>query len=418
MGFLAAAVSERKSSVYDQWIQLLDYGNRSKAGPNVNLNTAFRVSAAFACMRHIANGVAQVPFKLMQDYESDGLNRKKVARDHPLYEVFTVRPNAWQTSFEFRETLALHACMGNAYVYLNRYRGTIAEAFCLNPALVTAKQEDDWSITYKVRGKNGGERPVPASDIWHVRGPSWDGFLGLDTLTVAREALGLSVALENSHASLHQNGVRPSGVYSVDGVLDGPQHKKLSDWLKSEAVTNAGGTMVLDRSAKFMNTSMTGVDAQHKETRDLQIEEVCRFFGVLPIVIGYTGDTASTYASAESMFTADRVQTKSPWYVRIQESADVNLLTAEERKTGYYWKFMTNGLMHATSKDRAEYLARALGSGGAPAWMSQDEARAVEDMDPMGGAAAKLPVLPTQTPAKPQKEEANNEPSQDIIEVR
>jgi len=73
--------------------------------------------------------------------------------------------------------------------------------------------------------------------------------------------------------------------------------------------------------------------------------------------------------------------------------------------------------MHATSKDRAEYLARALGSGGAPAWMSQDEARAVEDMDPMGGAAAKLPVLPTQTPAKPQKEEANNEPSQDVIEV-
>jgi len=155
--------------------------------------------------------------------------------------------------------------------------------------------------------------------------------------------------------------------------------------------------MVLDRNAKFINTTMTGVDAQHKETRDLQIEEVCRFFGVLPIVIGYTGDTASTYASAESMFTADRVQTKSPWYVRIQESADVNLLTAEERKTGYYWKFMTNGLMHATSKDRAEYLARALGSGGAPAWMSQDEARAVEDMDPMGGASALLPVLPTQT---------------------
>lgn len=403
MGFLANAVAERKSAggVYERWLELLNNGNKSKAGPNVDLTTAFRVSAAFACMRHIATGVAYAPFKLMRDYEEGGLNRKKVARDHPLYDVFTVRPNAWQTSFEFRETLALHACMGNAYVYLNRYRGKIAEAIILNPALVTAKQEDDWSISYKVRGKNGGERIVPPSDMWHVRGPSWDGFMGLDTLSIAREALGLSVALEESHSALHKNGVSPSGIYSVDGVLDTPQQKKLVDWLKAEAATNRGAPMVLDRNAKWLTTAMTGVDAQHKETRDHQIEETCRFFGVIPIAIGYSGDKASTYASAEAMFTADKAQTKGPWYVRIQESADANLLTEEERKSGYYWKFIANGLMHATAKDRSEYYSRALGSGGSPAYMSQDEVREAEDLDPMGGEAAKLPSrVPTAPPTQ------------------
>lgn len=392
MGFLARGLVEQKAtSVYDAWLALLNDSQKSKSGSVVNLDTAFRVSAAFACMRHIAHGVAQVPFKLMQDYESDGLNRKRVARDHPLYDVLTVKPNAWQTSFEFRETLALHACMGNAYVYLNKYRGRVAEMFILDPCKVKAEQKEDWSITYKVRGKSGQEVDVPAGDIWHVRGPSWDGFLGLDTLSLAREALGLAVALEDTHSALHKNGVKTSGVYSVDGVLNKDQHKALVDWLKAEATAGTGAPMVLDRQAKWVNTTMTGVDAQHKETRDHQIEEVCRFFGVIPICIGYSGDKASTYASAEALFTADKVQTKDPWYSRIQESADANLLTQAERKAGYYWKFNPNGLMNATAKDQAEYFAKALGSGGSPAWLSVDEIRALIDRDPFGGEHALLP---------------------------
>ena len=405
MGFLANAVAERKSTVslYERWIELLNGGVTSKAGPAVNLTTAFRVSAALACMRHIATGVAQVPFKLMQDYEEGGLMRKRIARDHPLYEVLTVKPNAWQTSYEFRETLALHACMGNAYIFKNMYRGTVAELIILDPSCVRAEQKADWSITYKVRGKDATEREIPPDLIWHVRGLSWDGFLGLDTLSMAREALGLSVALEESHAGLHANGVRPSGIYSVDGTLDKQQHSALVEWLKTQAgASKSNAPMVLDRNAKWLSTSMTGVDAQHKETRDHQIEETCRFFGVIPLVIGYSGDKSSTYASAEAMFTADRAQTKDPWYTRIQESADANLLTPEDRRNGFYWKFNANGLMRAQAKDRSEYFAKALGSGGSPAWMTQDEIRAIEDLDPMGGESAKLPArLMGATPASP-----------------
>lgn len=402
MGFLSQAF-ERKSAtgVYEKWLELLSLGSKSKAGPNVTLQTAFRVSAAFACMRHISQGVAQVPFKLMQDYEQDGLARKRVARDHALYDVLTVKPNAWMTSFEFRETFTLHACMGNGYAFKSIFRGKLQELILLDPGRVKPVQNDDWSITYKVTGKDGSTKDFSQDLIWHLRGPSWDGFMGIDILAIAREALGLSVALEESHASLHANGVQPSGVYSIDATLNDEQQKKLVGWIKREAGAGTHNPLVLDRGAKWLSQTMTGVDAQHKETRDHQIEEVCRFFGVLPVVIGYSGDKASTYASAEAMFTADKAQTKDPWYTRIQESADVNLLTEKERKAGFYWKFNANGLMRATAKDRAEYLSRALGSGGSPAWMTQDEARAFEDMDPMGGAAAKLPPLINKAPAVP-----------------
>jgi HK97 family phage portal protein len=392
MGFLARAVAEQKAGdLYQRWIELMDMGAKSKAGPSVNLKQAFRVSAALACMRVRAQGVAQVPFKLLQEYDDKSLTRRKVAREHPVYDVISAKPNAWQTAFEFRETLEMHECMGNAYVFKNMYRGKAAELILLDPAKVKAEQKADWSRVYKVYGDDGNWVEVDSSLIWHLRGPSWDGFLGMDTLQVAKEALGLSIALEESHASLHSNGLRPSGVYSVEGTLKKEQYDDLTAWLKRQAASGVGTPLILDRSAKWLSQEMSGVDSQHVETRDKQIEEVARHFGVLPIMIGHSGDKSSTYASAEAMFAAHKVHTLAPLYRRIEESADVNLLTDGERKQGYYFKFVSNGLMQANAKDRAEYLAKALGSGGSPAWMTQDEARDVEDMDPMGGEAAKLP---------------------------
>ena len=404
MGFLSRVVAEQKgaSTVWERWIEMMDLGSKSKAGPSVNLQAAFRVSAALACMRAISQGCAQVPFKLIRDYEEAGLARKRAARDHVLYDLVTAKPNSWQTAFEFRETQALHACMGNSYAYKGKYRGKVAELILLDPARVKPVQHADWSITYKVTGRDGVTEELAQDQIWHVRGPSWDGFMGLDTLAMAREAMGLSIALEQSQANLHANGVRPTGVYSVDGNLDEGQYDKLNAWIKKEAAAGGGGTLILDRGAKWLSQTMTGVDAQHKEIRDQQVEEVCRFFGILPTVIGFTGDKANTYASAEAMFAAHRVQTLAPWWTRIQESADINLLTDDERKQGYYFKHIASGLLLATAKDQGEVFAKALGSGGSPAWMTQDEVRELLELDPFGGEAAKLPprvAAPARAPA-------------------
>ena len=42
-----------------------------------NLAAAFRVSAAFACIRAIGTGTAAAPLKLYQDFEAQGLARKR-----------------------------------------------------------------------------------------------------------------------------------------------------------------------------------------------------------------------------------------------------------------------------------------------------------------------------------------------------
>lgn len=391
------------NSVYERLLHLLGDAHRSKAGPEVNLETAVRVGAAFACMQRLSLGVASTPFKLFQ--EAEGANGRTInpARDHALYDVITSRPNAWQTSFEFIEQLVLHACLGNAYVFKNSYREQVAEVFLLNPGRVKAEQQEDWSTRYWITDKAGQQREIPAENIWHLRGTSWDGFLGLDTLKLARDVLGLSIAVDDSLSALHRNGVRPSGAYVVEGALDKKGYDDLTAYLKKMAAADAAGTpLILDRSAKWVSSVMTSVDAQVREIRNDLIPDVCRFFNMMPIMIGFTGDKANTYASAEAMFTAHKVFTLSPWYIRIAQSADVNILSDADRRAGYYTKFLANGLMYANSKDQGEYFTKALGSGGAPAWLTQDEVRALIELNPMGGAASRLPVatnVPSTSPA-------------------
>lgn len=401
MGLLARAFSERKSDPLEVWAELLRAGRTSKAGPTVTLDNAFKVAALYACLKVLSQGVAQVPFKLFREHKVGELNKIEPAREHPLYDLVTSQPNDWTTSFELRETLTIHAALGNAYVFKNKVTGgRIAELILLNPGRVKKIQRDDYSIVYEVTGSDGKKETFSADQIWHVRGPSWDGLLGVEVLNIAREALGLSIALEESHAGLHKNGVHTSGVYSVDGVLSPEQHKKLVDWLKNQAAVDPGAPMVLDRQAKWVSTTMTGVDAQHLETRKNQVVEVCRFVGVSPLMV-YESDKATTYASAEQMFLAHVIHTLAPWYSRIEQSADVSLLTKAERAQGYYFKFIAAGLLRGAAKDRAEYYAKALGSGGHPGWLSPDEVRQLEEMNPMGGDAGKLPPGSTAPAAAP-----------------
>lgn len=406
MGLLARAVAERKSDPLQAWLGVLARGRTSKAGPSVTLESALKVAVAFACMRKISQGCAQVPFKLFRSVESGGLQRIVPAREDVRYDLMAVQPNPWSTSYEFRETLILHACLGNAYAFkvMGPVTGKLHELIILPPNRVRKVQRADYSIVYQVSGSDGVTREVPSESIWHIRGPSWDGVLGMDTLNLAREALGLAIATEETHAKLHANGVQASGTYSVEGPLDKAQYQQLKDWIVKEfaGAQNNAVPMILDRGAKWLPLAMTGLDAQHLETRRFQIEEACRFFDVMPIMVGYS-DKATTYASAEQMFIAHVVHTLMPWYARVEQSADVNLLSKKDRDAGLYFKFIASGLLRGAQKDRSEYYSRALGSGGGPAWMTQDEVRDLEELNPFGGPASELPPNPNST--RPPAEE-------------
>jgi HK97 family phage portal protein len=378
----------KKNGTYELFREL--YGGRSSiTGRKVNSQTALEVSTVLACVSVIGQGIAQVPLKLIQE-SKDGKTRLP-AKEHPLYSVLAYRPNRWQTSFEFREMLAWHVVLcGNFFAFKNVVGGRIVELIPFEPGSVVVKREDNYSLSYEVTAPNGSKQVFPEKSIWHVKGPSWNSWMGLEAVQLAREAIGLAMATEEQHARMHKNGVRNSGVYSVEGTLSADQYKSLQGWVDKEmaGLENTGKAMILDRNAKWLNTSMSGVDAQHLETRKFQIEEICRFFRVMPIMVGYS-DKASTYASAEQMFLAHVVHTLSPWYQRLEQSIDANLLPQKDLDAGYYSQFVEEGLLRGDSKSTAEFLTKLTTNG----IMTRNEARAKLDLNPLDGLDD--PLTPT-----------------------
>ena len=255
----------RKNATLDLFREIYG-GKASKSGSVVTMRDAIRVATVLACARVIAQGIAQVPLKVYRETHNEaGLDVRESARDHPLYYLLHSAPNRWQTSYDYRETMGLHLVLAGAhYAFVNRVRGRVIELIAIEPGRVSVNRADDGALTYKVGTDNGSSQEFPESAIWHVRGMSWNGWQGMDALDLAREAVGLAMAADNQHARMFANGIRPAGVYSVEGKLDSTQYKQLRQFLMdNNAGESSGLPMIVDRGAKWLQHSFSGVDAQH-----------------------------------------------------------------------------------------------------------------------------------------------------------
>jgi len=398
---------ETKGDSLDILRDILGSQSSTWSGKTVTLKTAVQVSAAFACARVISEGLATMPFRVMRQRPSkvSAVNMEILPDlNHSLYDKLVAQPNDIQSAFEFMETVGLHlAFCGNAFIWIPRVSGAIDQLYVLEPRWVTMSYVYPSPPTYQVRIDGRQSMELAAEDVWHIRGPSWTSYLGLEFITIAREALGLSMALEEGQNRMQGQGVRTSGFISIDGVLQDEQQRKLKKWLEDEHMgsQNIGRPMILDRAAKWVSQSMSNVEAQASESRQIQIEEVCRFMRVMPIMVG-AGAQGATYASAEQLFLAHLVHTLGPWVARVESSANRWLLTPKDRGQGRYCKLNEKVLHRMTANDQMEFLRNGAYAG----IVTRNEARADLSMNPLPGLDEPLTPVnevagPPPTVAKP-----------------
>lgn len=397
MGFFK--LFRKKSSVSDAsqlWAEIFGQAS-AKSGIPINAKTVLQLTTAQACARVIAEDIAQIPFKLFRDRADGGSDP---AANHPLYQLIKKKPNDWQTSFELREQIGLHLVItNNAYVWLNRLGGRVIELLPLEPHLVKVTRKG-FESKYEVKLDGGAKMEIPKSDIWHIRGPSWNGWQGLDGVRLMREAVGLALALEEHGSRMFSNGATVGGVLSTENNLTPEQVKLLREsWESRQSGTaNAYKTAVMWGGMKWQPMGTANDQAQFLETRRFQVEEACRAFKVLPIMVGHS-DKTTTYASAEQMFMAHLRNTMGPWLTRIEQSADCNLLTEAELQQGLHTKFMRNGYLASVAKDRGEFYSKMYGIGA----MNPNEIRAFEDMNPYDGGEKYRVPLNMEDPANPDE---------------
>lgn len=374
----------------------------SRTGYDVSALKALEVSTVMACVRARAQGVAQVPI-YAHSRDARGVRGPRIA--HPVLEVLTRRPNAWQSGFEFRETLVVHMTLvGNAFVFVSRgVRGEILELIPIEPGKVHVKRERDMSLTYRVTFEDGTAPIVPAENMWHIRDTSWNTWMGLDAVKYAREAIGLAIATEAQHAALHNGGPRVTGLLSMSEKISQEKFELLGKWLDrhGRGGDREGKPLILDGGTKYDPMQMSGVDQQHLETRKFQVLEICRQMGVQPMIIGAT--ETPTFNSAEQLRIMHVVDCLTPCAERIEQSAS-RVLFREDEQIELRHDF--NGLMRGAAKDRAEFYTKALGAGGhGAAWMTPNEVRAEEGLDPVDGGDE---IPRPQETASPAPQETDN----------
>ncbi len=403
---VAAGVLETKTTDISDymWSNLFPMTN-AKSGVVVNIDTALRVSTALACGRVLAEGCAQLPLQFFRK-KTEG----KTAYDGPEVNVLTVAPNDWMTPFELREAMTLHAVFtGNAYAYKGMAGDKLVELLPLVPGSVSVHRNVDWSLEYFVSDLEGSTVRLGPESIFHLRGPSWNGYTGMEAVQLGREALGLAISTEETHASLHANGAQPGGVLSVKGKLDDKAKERLkAQWQAFQGgVANKYKTAVLDMDVDWKQLGMTGVDSQHIETRRFQIEEICRVFRVFPQMVMHS-DKASTFASAEQFFLAHVTHSLMPWLRRWEEAIGRCLLNSSPK---IYARHNANELLRGDATARGVFYMQALGGArGETAYLTRNEVRDLEGYDPIeGGEKLLIPTVAAPVDQAPPGKDPNAE---------
>ena len=379
----------RKSTSLDAFSRIAGWvGWGSAAGGAVNEHNAVDVTAVFCAARVIAEGIAQMPVRVVNETTdpATGILTRKAASDHWAHRLLAVRPNRWQTSYEFREGMIFNAVLGRGAIAIkNSVAGKVMDLLPVPSGAWTVEQLKDYSLRIKVSHSDGSHDYFTQDQVFYLRGPSLDGIQALPAVRQAREAIGLSRALERQQAKLAGNGGKPSGVLSFVQKLAPETAEKLRETWQSRFGPNGdGGIAILDGDAKFQSMTMTSVDAQHIETRRLQIEEIARAFRVQPIML-MQADKAATFASAEQMFRNHVIHTLGPWIERWEQAANRDILG---NQTGLAVDLDERNLLRGDFKDQAEYYTKALGAGGQSAWMTVNEIRAEVGLPPISDAWA------------------------------
>jgi HK97 family phage portal protein len=225
---------------------------------------------------------------------------------------------------------------------------------------------------------------------------------GLSVITwAARQAVGLSLATEQHGAKLFSNGARLGVVLKHPKSLSKEAQTRLKYQFDQQysGLSNAFKSMVLEEGLDVSNISMTSEDAQFLETRRFQVEDVARFFGVPPHMIGHTDKQTSWGSGVEQTTLGFLIFTIIPWLTRFEQEFNRKLFP----RSPFYAQFKHQGLMRGDSSARANYYA----SGHQNGWLTTNEIRKAEDLPSVPGGdqlyvqtnLAPLGKLPVAEPA-------------------
>lgn len=383
----AGAAEERQSawSLRDPALVHLFGGHQTESGVGVSEATALNISAVWSAIRVISETVASLPLILYRRHDGGRVR----AYENNLYSLLHDMPNPETPALVWREAFIAHCLTwGNAYAEIERNEyGFPTALWILPPDRVTIHRDQDGLLYYQYLPMDGKSQFFEPKDIFHLRGLGYDGISGYSVIRTARRSLGLSAAAETFGARLFGHGAKPSGILTVPGALSDDAKQRLRrewDALQS-GVHNSHKTAILEQGLQWQATGIPPEDAQFLQTRAFQTEEVARWFNCPPSKLRVSGQSFSSLEQENLFFLSETIR---PWLIRFEQAVTEKLLLPAERKS-LYAEFLVEGLLRADQQTR--YNSYAVGRNWG--WLSVNEIRARENLDPIPGGDEYLQPL-------------------------
>lgn len=381
------------ASAYAKW--LLQYEGSTASGARVSEHSAEALPVVHACINVLAQTLAHVPLEILQE-TGNGIEK---AKKHPLWKMVGLQPNPDQTSYTFRETLEGHRNgWGNAYAEIVRVGGRVLGLQIHYPDRTTPHRIEDGTLVYLVNDDSRGQRVVPAVDMLHFAGRGFDGCKGYSPIHIARETVGLGLAIHQYGASFFGNGASPKGIIESE-VPSNTLAPFIEEFKKNYGgLDQAHGTPILPKGLTYKPTSINPDDAQTLETLKYNRTEICGIYRVPPQFV--MDLERSTFTNAVEMDLHFVKHTMIPIFTNWEQELNKKLLTDREREQGYFFRFDVRGLLRGAAGDRYGAYHTALQDG----WMSRNEVRQMEDLPTEDGLSEFLVpnnmVAPGMTPAE------------------
>ena len=397
-GFISRALSLSGGNLKDPRLNELFGGASTDSGVSVTPDTALTYSAVYAAVRCIAESVSSLPLNYYERLPAGG---KMHAKANPLHHLLHDEPNPEMTSLQWREASMAHLLLhGNSYTEIVRdLEGNAVELWPIDPTMVAPKRTDSGELYYEL---NRGKNFITAGNMLHIPGLSFDGISGVSPITLARQSLGLSMAIEQFGAGYFGRGARPGGVLTFPGQLSPEARQNLR---RSFEELHAGGAnshrvALLEAGLKWESIGVPPDDSQFLQSREFQIIEVARWFNLPPNKLKDLSKTS--YNSLEQMEISFVVDTLRPWLVRWEQQLNRKIIRPKD-KGSFFFEFNVDGKLRGEIAARYQSYSVARNWG----WLSVNEIREKENMNPIEGGDVymqpmnmqSLATAPTAAPA-------------------
>lgn len=342
----------------------------------IGADSALQISTVWACVQTLAGIIASLPLFV---YQERGKGLRDLARDSVLWALLHDSPNARMTPVEFWTALLLNLLLrGNAYARIER--DAKGEAYALWPMSADQVEQrvlPDGSVVYLYRIDND-VAVLSADNVLHLKGMG-NGTIGLSRLDYMRASVDEAANAQTAANRVFANGGKPTGVLMIDQVLTPEQRTRVKANFEEMATASTSRLFVLEANMKYQQVSLSPNDMQLLTTRQFSVEEICRWFGVPPVMVGHANVTAWG-TGIEQIIDGFFKVTVRPALVNIEQALKKRVLTSAQRaRYSVEWNF--DGLLRSNIKDRFAVYAQAVQNG----LKTRNECRQLENDPPIVG---------------------------------